>query len=256
MEKADYVNVPKRQLRARQQIQDEDEAIEKTVKIFSLENAADRVFHRKKKVAGEFDDEQVDGDGHKQIDNRNQLAVLPSDFDDNAEFTGEEMEDWLKKLHIRTQHLVGKVTVTGMSRLAATNNVATALTRFKGKYRIDTNKDESNEDNSFTGTDRTLPATGTTPIQTPKVIEKESPSTEEAVRSKKMSKQSTEHRVPKRKDNSSGSKVVVVSSHIRKATRTSIPAGSAVSSTDTVRKTTKVKITKNVRSIPIKSKIH
>jgi hypothetical protein len=39
------------------------------------------------------------------------------------------MADWLKKLHIRTQHLVGKVTVNGMSRLAATNNVATALTR-------------------------------------------------------------------------------------------------------------------------------
>lgn len=89
---------------------------------------ADRVYHRKKKVIGEFDDEAVDDEGHKQNDNRSQLAVLPGDLDDE-EAAGEEMEDWLKKLHIRTQHLVGKVTVNGMSRLAATNNVATALTR-------------------------------------------------------------------------------------------------------------------------------
>ncbi|KAI9556334.1 hypothetical protein GHT06_018908 [Daphnia sinensis] len=250
MEKAEYVNMPKRQMRARQQIQDDDEAIEKTVKMFSLENVADRVFHRKKKVVGEFDEDEVDDDGHKQNDNRNQLAVLPSDFDDDAELTGEEMEDWLKKLHIRTQHLVGKVTVTGMSRLAATNHVATALTRFKGKYRIDTKKEESNEDDSLIGTDQPLPET--TPIQTPKVIGKENASKEDVVRSKKTAKQSTEH---KRKENSSGSKVVVVSSHIRKATRTSIPAGSAVS-TDGIRKTTKVKITKSVRSTPSKSKIH
>ncbi|XP_057374525.1 uncharacterized protein LOC130695396 [Daphnia carinata] len=250
MEKAEYVNMPRRQMRAQQQIQDEDEAIETAVKMFSLENAADRVFHRKKKMVGELDDEEVDGD--RQNDNRNQLAVLPSDFDDDFECTGEEMEDWLRKLHIRTQHLVGKVTLTGMSRLAATNHVATALTRFKGKYRIDTGKDESNEDNSLTGTDQSLPVT-TPPIQTPKVIDKENPSKEEAVRSKKIVKQSTEHRVQKRKENSS-SKVVVVSSHIRKATRASIPAASAIS-TDGIRKTTNVKITKNLRSIPSKSKI-
>lgn len=92
--------------------------------MFSLDSVADQVFNRKKKIAGEFD-----GDADDEEDN-NPLAVLEGEVDEEIEINSENMEDWLKKLHIRTQHLVGKVTVNGMSRLAATNHVATALTRY------------------------------------------------------------------------------------------------------------------------------
>jgi hypothetical protein len=92
------------------------------IKIFNLEAVAGKIFNCKKKSVGEFD-EDADDEGD------NPLAVLEVELDAEDEVNSENMADWLKKLHIRTQHLVGKVTVNGMSRLAATNNVATALTR-------------------------------------------------------------------------------------------------------------------------------
>ena len=79
--------------------------------------------HRKKKIEGE-----IDGDADDEEDN-NPLAVLEPESDEEIKVSSEDMADWLTKLHIRTQHLVGRVTVNGMSRLAATNHVATALTR-------------------------------------------------------------------------------------------------------------------------------
>lgn len=83
---------------------------------------AGKIFSCKKKSVGEFD-EDVDDKGD------NPLTVMEVELDAEDEVNSENMADWLKKLHMRTQHLVGKVTVNGMSRLAATNNVATALTR-------------------------------------------------------------------------------------------------------------------------------
>ncbi len=88
--------------------------------MFNLEAVAGKIFHCKKKS----DEDGADDEGAD-----NPLAVLEVELDAEDEVNSENMADWLKKLHMRTQHLVGKVTVNGMSRLAATNNVATALTR-------------------------------------------------------------------------------------------------------------------------------
>lgn len=91
-----------------------------------MENVADRVFHRKKKMVGEFDDEET-----RQNDYRNKLAILKGDLESGCErkaITGEEMEDWFKNLQIRTQqHPVRTPVVT--TKLSATNNVATAAVR-------------------------------------------------------------------------------------------------------------------------------
>jgi hypothetical protein len=78
---------------------------------------------KEKKSVGEFD-KDADDEGAD-----NPLAVLQVELDAEDEVNSENLSDWLKKLHMRTQHLVDKVTVNGMSRLADTNNVATALTR-------------------------------------------------------------------------------------------------------------------------------
>jgi hypothetical protein len=86
-----------------------------------------RIFHRKKKMVGEFDDEET-----RRYDYRNKLAILKGDLESGGErmaITGEEMEDWFKNLQIRTQqhHPVRTPVVT--TRLSATNNVATAAVR-------------------------------------------------------------------------------------------------------------------------------
>ena len=91
-----------------------------------MENVADRIFHRKKKMVGEFDDEET-----RRYDYRNKLAILKGDLESGGErmaITGEEMEDWFKNLQIRTQqHPVRTPVVT--TKLSATNNVATAAVR-------------------------------------------------------------------------------------------------------------------------------
>jgi hypothetical protein len=85
-----------------------------------------RIFHRKKKMVGEFDDEET-----RRYDYRNKLAILKGDLESGGErmaITGEEMEDWFKNLQIRTQqHPVRTPVVT--TKLSATNNVATAAVR-------------------------------------------------------------------------------------------------------------------------------
>ncbi len=93
--------------------------------MFNLEAVAGQMFRRQKKSVGS----EVDEDADDEEDINPLAAVLEVELDEDNEVNSENMEDWLKKLHIRTQHLVGKVTLNGMSRLAATNNVATALTR-------------------------------------------------------------------------------------------------------------------------------
>ena len=93
--------------------------------MFSMENVADRVFHRRKKGGvDEFEEEMAEGGPASEF--RNQLAVLQDETDEDKE---EDMDDWLKKLHIRTQHIIGKVTPAAMIRWAATNHVATAAIR-------------------------------------------------------------------------------------------------------------------------------
>ena len=93
-----------------------------------MENVAERVFHRKKKMVGEFDDEEI-----RRNDHRNKLAILKDDLKSgNARMaiTGEDMEDWFLKLQIRTQqNQVAQVTPVATSKLAATNKVATAAVR-------------------------------------------------------------------------------------------------------------------------------
>ncbi|EFX79434.1 hypothetical protein DAPPUDRAFT_244944 [Daphnia pulex] len=176
------------------------------------------------------------------------------------------MADWLKKLHIRTQHLVGKVTVNGMSRLAATNNVATALTRFKGKVRVDNSGNRAASDGNCNGDNNsaeegqsTLPELPTTPTEISKdVTENEHPNKESstAVRSKKIVKQSSkaESKTPRRNKEtspiSSGTKAAAAaSSEIRKTVRTSHSTAGLPT------KTMKVKSVKSARS-GIKSKVH
>ncbi len=97
--------------------------------MFSMENVADRVFHRKKKMVGEVDDDET-----RRNDYRNKLAILKGDLESGSErmaITGEEMEDWFQKLQIRTQQPKdNKVKPTAApTKLAATNNVATAAVR-------------------------------------------------------------------------------------------------------------------------------
>lgn len=137
-------------------------------------------------MEGEFD-----GDADDEEDN-NPLAVLDEpELNEEIEVSSEDMADWLTKLHIRTQHLVGKVTVNGMNRLAATNHVATALTRwydtnnttysnlyilmtiffywsFKGRVRLDSSdKRVTSADENSNGLDtdeaQSTPETPTTP---------------------------------------------------------------------------------------------
>ncbi len=91
-----------------------------------MENVADRVFHRRKKGGvDDFEEEMAEGGPASEL--CNQLAVLQDDTDEDIQ--KEDMDDWLRKLHIRTQHIIGKVTPAAMIRLAATNHVATAAIR-------------------------------------------------------------------------------------------------------------------------------
>lgn len=159
------------------------------------------------------------------------------------------------------------------------------MNSFKAKARNTMGNEESEEGNSPIGTDQSsLPETGTTPIQTvkkhfkfhtiviperehydltnlcfnSKVIKKEIPIKEAAVRSKKIVKQSlAENKVLKRKEISSAPKVVVVSSHIRKPIRSHPPMPDVLSvSIDGTRKTNRVKIIKSTRDIATKPKIY
>jgi hypothetical protein len=93
-----------------------------------MENVADRVFHRKKKMVGEFDDDET-----RRNDYRNKLAILKGDLESGSQrmaITGEEMEDWFQNLQIRTQQPKDKnEKPAAPTKLAATNNVATAAVR-------------------------------------------------------------------------------------------------------------------------------
>jgi hypothetical protein len=104
------------------------EDVEPPVRMFSMENVADRVFHRKKKMVGVFDDEET-----RRNDYRNKLAILKGDLESGGErmaISGEDMEDWFQKIQIRTrQHQVCQVTPGVTTKLAATNNVAAAAVR-------------------------------------------------------------------------------------------------------------------------------
>ncbi|XP_046651937.1 uncharacterized protein LOC124342807 [Daphnia pulicaria] len=269
------VTMPDRQLEDLLQMDDDEDADQKTaIKIFNLEAVAGKIFNCKKKSVGEFD-EDVDDKGAD-----NPLAVLEVELDAEDEVNSENMADWLKKLHMRTQHLVGKVTVNGMSRLAATNNVATALTRFKGKARVDNSGNRASSDGNSNGDNNsaeegqsTFPELPTTPTGISKDVptEKENPSKESvAVRSKKEMKPSSKTKTARRKEtspsiSSSGTKALTSSSEIRKTVRTkshptainSLPAPARTAAVVSSLKTNKVKAIKiSVRSSGIKSKVH
>ena len=100
------------------------------------------MFHRKKKSSSilaieDFDEALANKNTHVEgtVESGLQgLAILENQSDDASAAPESESKDDLKyllqNLHMRTQHLVGKVTPAGMVRLAATNHVATAANRY------------------------------------------------------------------------------------------------------------------------------
>lgn len=105
------------------------------VKIYSMDDVADKVLHRKKKSKSALgidvfaETDETDEVKISESEYRSQLSVLQDDSNLQPEHPNEDMEDLLRTLHLRTQHLIGKVTPAGMNRLAATNHVATAAVR-------------------------------------------------------------------------------------------------------------------------------
>lgn len=108
------------------------------LKSYSMDEVADKVLHRKKKSKSALgidvfaETDETDESKLSESQYRSQLAILEDESEGESQVeepVKDDMEDLLRTLHLRTQHLIGKVTPAGMNRLAATQNVATAAVR-------------------------------------------------------------------------------------------------------------------------------
>ena len=102
-----------------------------------MDDVAEKVLHRKKKSKSALGiDVFAETDETEEVrlsesEYRSQLAILEDESEGEADVepSKDNMEDLLRTLHLRTQHLIGRVTPAGMNRLAATQSVATAAVR-------------------------------------------------------------------------------------------------------------------------------
>ncbi|EFX72326.1 hypothetical protein DAPPUDRAFT_308291 [Daphnia pulex] len=261
MENAESVSMPNRQVKSRH-FEDEDSEVQSPIRMFSMENVADRVFHRKKKMVGEFDDDET-----RRNDYRNKLAILKGDLESGSErmaITGEEMEDWFQNLQIRTQQPKDKkVKPAAPPKLAATNNVATAAVRLKGNVRIDkvenkiTSPVETHQSHRRHSHSHRSAAEGIIAEEMCGNVDEKNHAKEVAVRSKKLERQSTEHKAQTRRKKSSHISVAEVASDIRnsKTRPHDFPTSARLSlSSDAQSSNSKAKSSKNTLS-SIKSTI-
>ncbi|KAK4024044.1 uncharacterized protein LOC116918899 [Daphnia magna] len=189
MENSEFVNLPSRRVKPGQQFPAEanGEVFHTTVKMFSMENVSEHLLYRKKKIAREFGEEGDDEDDDRNAF-RNQLAILESEPEVITERNSQEMERWLRKLHIETHRAIREATPATTNRIDAISHVSKTASRLKGNACSNT----SGKVHSQSQLHRSTATAGTTTTQITENTAEDNHIV--ATRSKRATKQTTEPR--------------------------------------------------------------
>ncbi|KAI9556134.1 hypothetical protein GHT06_018708 [Daphnia sinensis] len=196
MENAEFVNLPSRRVKPGQQFPVEATG-DTTVKMFSMENVSEHLFYRKKQIAREFGEEGDDDDCERNAF-RNQLAILESEPEVVNEHNSKEMEHWLRKLHIRKNCIIAQATSASTNRIDAISHVTKSASRLKGNARSNT----SGKAHSHAQSHQSTATAEKTAISVDENTAEDNHTKTVAARSRRATKQMTEHRERKRRTKS------------------------------------------------------